>query len=291
MSTKRITVLGTHTGWHFESLRAAFEKRNARVSYASADLLRTRTGFSGGALCPLADCDALMIRGMPAGSAEQIIYRMDALFTLERGGLPCINSPKTIEKTVDKYFTTALLREAGLPVPPTVCCEAEKDAILEALGELGGDMIYKPLFGSCGKGLVRVTGEAEADALAQSLAGSGSIAYLQKFIPCANSDLRLFVLDGRVIAAMRRIGAGWLANFSRGGRVEAYTPTALEEEMAVTAAKAVSAEVAGVDIIKGDDGSTYVIEVNGSPGWKGLSLVTDADVAGEIADYVLRRTC
>lgn len=289
MSMKHITVLGTHTGWHYESLRGAFEKRGAQVRYASADLLRTRTGFESGTLCPLENCDALMIRGMPAGSAEQIIYRMDALFTLERAGLPCINSPKTIEKTVDKYFTTALLHEAGLPVPPTVCCETDAQALKTALAELGGDMIYKPLFGSCGKGLVRVTNEAEAEALAQSLSGMGAIAYLQRFIPCSNSDIRAFVLDGRVIASMRRIGSGWLANFSRGGRVEACSLTAEEEGMAVTAAKAVDAVVAGVDIIRGNDGSTYVIEVNGSPGWKGLSLVTETDIAGEIADYVLRR--
>ena len=288
MSMKRITVLGTHTGWHYESLRAAFEKRGAQVRYASADLLRTRTGFANGDSCPLGDCDALMIRGMPAGSAEQIIYRMDALFTLERAGLPCINSPKTIEKTVDKYFTTALLREAGLPVPPTVCCETGVAELKASLAELGGDMIYKPLFGSCGKGLVRVTNEAEADALAQSLAGNGAIAYLQQFIPCSNSDIRAFVLNGRVIAAMRRIGSGWLANFSRGGRVEKCQLTSEEEKMAVTAANAVNAVVAGVDIIRADNGSTYVIEVNGSPGWKGLSLVTETDVAGEIADYVLR---
>lgn len=289
MSMKRITVLGTHTGWHFESLRGAFEKRNAQVRFASADLLRTRTGFGPDDNCPLSDCDALLIRGMPAGSAEQIIYRMDALFTLERAGLPCINSPKAIEKTVDKYFTTALLREAGLPVPPTVCCEAEATEMKTALAQFGGDMIYKPLFGSCGKGLVRITGQKEAEALAESLSQNGSIAYLQKFIPCSNSDIRAFVLDGRVIAAMRRVGTGWLANFSRGGRVEPCRLSPAEEEMAITAAKAVNADVAGVDIIRADDGSTYVIEVNGSPGWKGLSLVTKTDVAGEIADYVLRR--
>lgn len=255
----------------------------------TVDAIRCASGFEKGENSALGGYDALVIRGIPAGSLEQIIFRMDALYMLERRGLPCVNSPKSIEKTVDKYYTTALLEEAGLPVPPTICCEGGEDHIANALHQMGNDMVYKPIFGSCGNGLIRIRNKEDISLLTQRIAEKGSVAYLQKFIPCSNSDIRAFVINGEVRAAMKRTGDDWYANWSRGGKAEAYRVTPYEEQLAVKAAAAVNADIAGVDIIKGDDGSTYVIEVNGCPGWQGLSTVADVDIAGEIADYVMKK--
>ncbi len=286
---KRIAIFGIRSGWHCEQLRSAFQKRGAEGTFISAESLKWHCGFAGGQNPILADYDALAIRGIPAGSLEQVIYRMDALYTLERRGMPCINSPKSIEKTVDKYYTTALLEEAGLPVPSTVCCEGGEEALENALDAMGGDMVYKPVFGSCGNGLMRIKAKEDIAVLMQRMAEKGSVAYLQRFIPCSNSDIRAFVINGEVRAAMKRTGSDWYANWSRGGKVQGYTLTPYEQELAVRAAGAVNADIAGVDIIKGDDGSTYVIEVNGCPGWQGLSTVTDVDIAGEIAELVLSK--
>ena len=127
---KRFAVLGTRLGWHCQEVLRAFERRGAEADFVTIDRLVCPLGMPEAKL-PLFEYDGVMIRGIPAGSLEQVIYRMDALFALERAGLLCVNSPKTIEKTVDKFLTSRLLEEAGLPVPPTICCETS-DAALEA---------------------------------------------------------------------------------------------------------------------------------------------------------------
>ena len=277
---KRYAVLGTRLGWHCEEVLRAFERKGAAADFVTIDRLVCPMGMPETAL-PLSDYDGLMIRGIPAGSLEQVIYRMDALFALERGGLLCVNSPKTIEKTVDKFLTSRLLEEAGLPVPPTICCESALTA-QEAFLALGGDVVYKPLFGSCGNGLLRLQTPEEAETAFETLSEAGSVLYLQKFIPSGNSDIRAFVIGGQVFASMRRRGKDWRANVSRGGTAEAYKLDIWQETLALAAAGAVNATVAGVDLLVSESGETFVTEVNGCPGWQGLSTVTDVDIAGEM---------
>ena len=91
--------------------------------------------------------DAVIIRTMPPGSLEQVVYRMDVLAKLESSGVTVLNSPKSVECAVDKYLTTAKLEAAGLPVPATIVCENSDDA-LTAFERLGGDVVVKPIFGS-----------------------------------------------------------------------------------------------------------------------------------------------
>lgn len=282
---KRIAVLGTRLGWHCEQVIGALNRRGAAAEFVTVEALIETPGIPM-KRAPLADYDGLLIRGVPAGSLEQVIYRMDALYALERRGLPCVNSPKAIEKTVDKYYTSALLAEAGLPVPPTICCET-KQAATDAFFALGGDVVYKPLFGSCGNGLLRLQNKEDAEQAFSEIFEAGGVFYLQKFIPAGNSDIRAFVVKGRVIAAMRRTGEDWLANVSKGARVQAHKPTPAEEAMALAAADAVGADVAGVDLLVAESGETFVTEVNGCPGWQGLSTVTNADIAGEIVSLLL----
>ena len=283
----RIAVLGIENGWHCAQLLSALAARGADASFVTADALTSPAGLPD-RRAALTAFDGLLLRGIPGGSLEQVIFRMDALYALTRAGLPCVNDPKAIERTVDKYFTTALLDEAGLPVPPTVTAESV-DAAMDAFFALGGDVVYKPLFGSCGNGLLRLDREDAARAALPPLVDRGSVLYLQKFIPCSNRDLRAFVVGGRVIAAMRRTGADWRANCSRGGTAEAVTLSSEQESYTLRAARAVGAEVAGVDLLVSDVGETFVSEVNGCPGFRALSAVSAADIPGEIADYLLRR--
>ena len=98
---------------------------------------------------PLADCDAVLVRTMPPGSLEQVVFRMDLLHRLMAGGVRVLNPPRAVEVCVDKYLATALLDAAGLPVPHTIVCQ-HADAALEAFTALGGDVVVKPLFGSEG---------------------------------------------------------------------------------------------------------------------------------------------
>lgn len=277
---KRFAILISRPGWHGEQIAKAFEKHGAAAEFVYADRLVSALGGAGKP-SPLIKFDGMVIRGIPTGSLEQVIYRMDALAALERAGLRCVNSPKMIERTVDKYLTSQLLMEAGLPVPPTVCCENAAEA-MEAFSALGGDAVYKPLFGSCGNGLLRLQTEEAAKASFGEIFAAGGVFYLQKFIPSGNSDIRAFVIGGRAVAGMRRTGLDWRANVSRGGTAAAYALTCEEERLALAAAEVVGAAVAGVDLLVSEAGETFVTEVNGCPGWKGLSTVTSADIPGEI---------
>ncbi len=275
-------------GYQTRTLTAAFARLGAECRFFSMADLPGRLGMPEEKRA-LLSCGAVALRGVPGGSLEQVIFRMDALYALERAGVPCVNSPKTLEKTVDKFFTSALLAESGLPVPETVVTESPEEAE-EAFLRLGGDVVYKPIFGSCGNGMLRLTARAEARAAFYGLAARGAVLYVQRFVPCGNADIRAFVLDGRVLAAMRRSGGeSWRANVTLGGRAEPYTLGSEETALAVRAASAVHAEVAGVDLLRADSGRLYVTEVNGCPGWEGLSTVCEADIPLELARFILAK--
>jgi len=229
----------------------------------------------------------VLARIIPAGSLEQIIFRTDALHALEEGGIPVINSPRAIERTVDKLWTTALLAHAGLPVPETVVCE-HPDEAMAAFRTLG-DVIVKPLFGSMGLGMVRVSTEEMAFRVFRTLETLRSVYYLQRAIDHDGCDVRVFVVGGRVIGAIERSAPGWKTNLARGGRARAVTLPAARLEAALAAAKAVGADYAGVDLLPARDGTVYVVEINGIPGWRGLQEATSSDVAGAIVEHLLER--
>ena len=161
----RVAILAARQGgWHTDQLCRALAERGHEGRVLPYEGLVSRFGGTGPRFAAagedLAPCGAVLARIIPAGSLEQIISRVDALHALEERGIPVINSPRTIERTVDKLWTTALLAHAGLPVPETVVCE-DPDEAMAAFRTLG-DVIVKPLFGSMGLGMVRVTTEEMA---------------------------------------------------------------------------------------------------------------------------------
>ena len=230
---------------------------------------------------------AIIVRPIGRGSLDEIIFRLDLLQRMERGGVPIINSPSAIEKAVDKYYALSLLAENGLPVPRTVVVEDPKKA-LKAFYELGGDVVVKPIFGSRGVGITRVSDGEIAYRIFRSLAFVHHVLYVQEFIPHGMRDIRAFVIGDRVVAAMNRLGAGWKTNVSQGAKSVSTQLSCELEELAVKAAKIVGCEVAGVDIMKGPD--RYVInEINSQPGFKALQATTNVEVAGSIVDHVLKK--
>jgi len=227
----------------------------------------------------------VLARIIPDGSLEQQIFRLDALHALEEFGVRVVNSARVIERTVDKFWTSAILARHGLPTPETVVCETPATA-LEACRRFG-DAIIKPLFGSMGLGMVRVTDEEMAWRVMRTLEKLRAVCYVQRTVPHQGRDLRAFVVDGRVLGAIERRAPGWKTNVSRGGSAQSVTLSPHETDLAVRAAAAVGAGYAGVDLLPGDDGVTYVLEVNGIPGWEGLQAATGLDVAGAIVDHAL----
>jgi ribosomal protein S6--L-glutamate ligase len=226
---------------------------------------------------------------MPPGSLEQVVFRMDVLHRLQGRGIRVLNPPAAIETCVDKYLASARLEAAGLRVPPTIVCQ-HADAALEAFTALGGDVVVKPLFGSEGRGMVRVSDPDLAWRTFRTLERTQSVLYLQQFIAHPGWDLRVFILGKRVIAAMRRYAnGGWRTNVAQGGKGVPVQLTAEEEQLALAAARAVGAPLAGVDLLPGPSGEWFVIEVNAVPGWRALAPVTGVDVAAELVHFLLDR--
>jgi ribosomal protein S6--L-glutamate ligase/tetrahydromethanopterin:alpha-L-glutamate ligase len=235
------------------------------------------------------DLMAVIVRPIGRGSLDEIIFRLDYLHRIERLGLPVINSPSSIEKAVDKYYALSLLEENGLKVPSTIVTEDPRRA-LDAFKELGGDVVVKPIFGSRGIGITRVSDAEIAIRIFRSLSFHHHVLYLQEFIPHGTRDIRAFVIGDKVIAAMYRIAEGWKTNISQGAKAVPFVSLGEVEDMAVRAAKTMGCEIAGVDIMEGPNG--YLInEINSQPGFRGLQSTTDVDIAGEIVDHVLMKFC
>ena len=260
-----------------------FPKLIARLSYKP--YFKVQDIISKNELSLLEDLDALIIRPIGRGSLEELVFRMDMLYKLERLGFFMVNPPTAIEHCVDKYDILAVLEDAGVPVPRTAATESVAEA-LKAFKELGGDVVVKPIFGSRGMGATRVVDADIADTIFKAITFHHGVIYIQEFVPHGTSDIRAFVVNNRVIAAMRRVADGWKTNYSRGARPTPTTLSSEFEDLAVKATKAVGAKVAGVDILEGPEGPK-IVDVNSQPGWKGLQAVTRVNIAEGIVTYVL----
>jgi RimK family alpha-L-glutamate ligase len=285
----KVGILASQAGWHVARLQEALERQGVTVQRFSSTQLLARVSASPRVSSrgqPLDDYAALLVRGIPIASLEQIIFRVDVLHRLENLGVKVVNSASAIEKTVDKYYTSTLLEDAGLPTPRTVVTERFDEA-MEAFLELGGDVVVKPLFGSEGHGMLRVNDEDLAHRIFRALELGRYAYYLQEYIAHNDWDIRAFVLGDRVLAAMIRRGAGWKTNVAQGAQTEPLTLSPALAALSLQATRLVGADYAGVDLLCSEEGQPYVLEVNGIPGWRGLQRTTGTDIADAIVEYVL----
>jgi ribosomal protein S6--L-glutamate ligase len=284
----RIAVLANAESWYLKDLRRAAAGRYEIVPATFKQLTSRLIGGSCGVAAADADlacCDAVLVRTMPPGSLEQVVFRMDALARLEAAGTRVINPPRAIEAAVDKYLASAKLQAAGLTVPRTIVCQTADDA-MAAFAQLGGDVVLKPLFGAEGRGIARLTDEAMALRAFKLLEELRAVLYLQEFVPHEGFDLRVFVLGERTFAMRRRNPLDWRTNVSRGAIAEKIELPDDVRKLALRAAQCIGAPVAGVDLLPGRDGRLYAIEVNAVPGWKALAQAVAVDIAREVLDFV-----
>jgi ribosomal protein S6--L-glutamate ligase len=282
----KIAILAKSRSWYFRVLSRAAAGRGHRCERIDFPTLVGCVGGSGPTLASgdvdLASFDAVIVRTMPPGSLEQVVYRMDALWRLSTTGVQVLNPPKSIECAVDKYLASVRLESAGLTVPATVVCE-NAAAALEAFERLGRDVVVKPIFGSEGRGIVRVSDAELALRTFRTLERIGAVLYLQRFIENEGYDVRVLVLDGKMLGAMRRRANGdFRANVSCRGTAEQHAITDREAQLAHSATESMGARFAGVDLLYGRDGTCYVIEVNAVPGWQAFQRVTGIDVADAV---------
>ncbi len=276
--------------WSSTQVREALTKRGIQYECFTFPRLVARLAYkpyfkvNGTSL--LDDLDALIIRPIGRGSLEELVFRMDMLYKLERQGFYMVNPPTAIEHCVDKYDILAILEDEGVPVPRTLATESVNEAI-KAFNELGGDVVVKPIFGSRGQGATRVNDIDIADTVFKAITFHHGVIYMQEFVPHGYSDIRAFVIGNQVVATMRRVAKGWKTNYSQGAKPAPAKISKEFEEIAVKSAKAVGCKIAGVDILEGPDGPR-IVDVNSQPGWKGLQVVAEVNIAEEIVNFVLK---
>ncbi len=280
-------VLASPESWYLRDLKRAASDRHAITPITYRELVArlggSACGLSSGRV-DLGCVDALLVRTMPPGSLEQVVFRMDVLGRLEAAGVRVINSARAIEAAVDKYLASAKLEAAGLTTPRTFVCQTVDDAMI-GFAELGGDVVVKPLFGAEGRGIARLNDEALAQRALRLLVNLGAVLYLQEFIPHAGMDLRVLLVGERAFGMKRRNPLDWRTNVSRGAAAEPLELTTDLVRVARQAARAIGAQVAGVDLLPGCDGRLYTLEVNAVPGWQALSRVTGVDIAREVLEF------
>jgi RimK family alpha-L-glutamate ligase len=288
----RVGVLGATGSWHTRELTAALAARGHEVLAIPATRLRSEVSPSGDVhvLGPddvrLDALDLLLIRGLPRGSLEQMIFRMDALHILAEQGVRCVNAPRAIERTVDKSWAGAVLAIYGVPTPATIVCE-RYDGAMQAFEQLGGDVVVKPLFGAMGNGIVRIEDRDVAHRVFRALELERAVYYVQRTAGTDGTnyrDLRALVVAGEVVGAMERVTDSWRANIARGAVPRSVALSETEHGLAVAAARAVEADVAGVDLLVAPDGAAVVLEVNGIPGWQALQSVCSENLTARVVN-------
>jgi ribosomal protein S6--L-glutamate ligase len=190
----------------------------------------------------------------------------------------------------NKYLALQALHGAGVKIPESVLI-ASRNKYEEPTEYLSPPLVMKLLSGTQGIGVMRVRDAKEAGPIIDTLSELDQMICLQKFIPNPGEDIRVFVIDGKIVGAMKRKAAPheWRSNIHIGGRGIPHKPSNAEAETSVKAAEAVGVEIAGVDLISVDE-DPYVIEVNASPGFRGLLGATGINAAEEIAKYAIAKS-
>jgi tetrahydromethanopterin:alpha-L-glutamate ligase len=219
-----------------------------------------------------------------AGDAE---LQLELYRTLAESGALLVNDVVALTTAIDKFKSSWLFARAGLPTPPVVLVQRLDEALL-ALEELG-DAVVKPVFGSLGIGVERVRAEKDDQRLATLLEQYGCL-YLQALIEHPERDVRAFVVGDRVEAAVARqpVEGEFRGNLSQGASAE---PVELERELvrlAVAATRVVGLDYSGVDLLVTAEGP-QLLEVNGTPSFRGVNRATGRDMAEAIVDHAIAR--
>jgi len=298
-----VGVLGSATGWYMRDLQRAAEELNTQLhrnidivpltfdslSVRSLKNLEVRSASARGdaAAMDVRFLDALLVRTMPLGSLEQVIFRMNALHVATETGTRVLNTPRCLEICIDKWLTIQKARSEGILTPRTICCQS-RDEALHAWNVLGEDCIVKPIFGGEGRGIVRIKDYDMAWRVFSTLEQLRSVIYVQEFVSNDGSDLRLLVLGESLYCVRRDAGGSWKANVSLGGTATRIEPTFEQADIAYRAAKIVDGWMVGVDVIEASDGGNVLIEVNAVPGWRATAAAVGIDIAKHMLELATR---
>jgi ribosomal protein S6--L-glutamate ligase len=270
-SNKRIMEAGEQRGHEMHFL-------NLKDCYMKLDADTPEIHYRGGRI--LNDFDAVIPRIRPS----MTFYGCALTRHFEALKVFCLNSAMAISQSRDKLYSLQLLLNNGVDIPTTGFANSPLDTT-ELIKMVGGSpLIVKLLEGTQGKGVVLAETKKAAESVINAFKSLNANILVQEFIKEADGkDLRLFVIDGKVVATIQReaLPGEFRANIHLGGTASVIRATADEKRIAIKAAKAMNLKVAGVDIIRSSKGP-LLLEVNSSPGLEGIEGATNKDIAGEM---------
>ena len=270
-SNKRIMEAGAMRGHEMHFL-------NIKECYMKLDATNPEIHYRGGKV--LDNFDAVIPRIRPSIT----FYGCALTRQFEALKVFCLNSSAAITQSRDKLYSLQLLLNHGIDIPTTGFANSplDTDDLIKMVG--GSPLIVKLLEGTQGKGVVLAETKKAAESVINAFKSLNVNILVQEFIKEANGkDLRLFVVDGKVVATIQReaLPGEFRANIHLGGTASVIKPTPEEKRIAIKAAKAMDLRVAGVDIIRSSKGP-LLLEVNSSPGLEGIEGATHKDIAGEM---------
>jgi [lysine-biosynthesis-protein LysW]--L-2-aminoadipate ligase len=212
--------------------------------------------------------------------------------SLEAAGVPVLNSATASEICGDKWRTSVALRQAGVPTPRAALALTPEAALVE-IERLGYPVVLKPLSSSWGRRVSLIRDPDAAEAVLEHCAAlptpQAHLIYLQSFVEKPGRDIRVVVVGDRAVGAVYRSATGWRTNVARGATTTVCDLHDDLADLAIRAARAVDAQIAGVDVIEDTDGRLLVLEVNSGVEFTGLQRALDdrCDVAAAMVDLVL----
>lgn len=223
-------------------------------------------------------------QGSPMGAYGLVLLRH-----LETMGIPLVNGLEGVTIARNQFVTLQVLAAAGIPIPDSGFITDTK-GIKAAVQPLGGyPVVVKKVDGMGGDGVIKAEDEQQILSFLTPYFELKKGAVVQKFIPPEDrTDMRILVVGDRVAGAMQLspMPNEFRTNIHQAGRAEWIEPPDHIKKMAVQAARACRLQIAGIDIIVAQGGEPMIIEVNYSPGFKGLESVMETDIAGCIIKYV-----
>ncbi len=277
--------------WSARQLILAFESLGASTTYLRPEEISSV--FGGNEFDVLVrgtyqlDFDAFMLRDIGFSiTIEQFLRRITVFKHIEMMGIPVVNPVEGLILARNKYLSLLMLSRNGIPVPKTAV--VEDPYVAYRFAQSWGSVVIKPIVGSMGFGALKLEDPDVAFVVARTLAQLGQPIYVQQYVEKPNRDIRVFVVGSQVIAAYYRVQQGsWKTNIAQGARAVPMNRMDSElSEIAIKSCKILGLHYAGVDIAETKDGYV-VLEVNASPGWKGLTIATGINPAVHIAKYVI----
>ncbi len=258
---------------------------NIKHCYIKMDAEKPEIHYRGGNIVD--GLDAVIPRIRPS----MTFYGCALTRQFESLGTFTLNTSSAITQSRDKLFSLQLLLKNGLDIPVTGFANSPSDTgdLIEMVG--GAPLIVKLLEGAQGRGVVLAETRKAAESVINAFKSLQANLLVQEFIKEANGkDLRLFVIDGKVVAAIERKAAAgeFRANIHQGGTASITKISPEERKLAIKAAKTLDLHVAGVDIIRSSKGP-LLLEVNSSPGLEGIETATGRDIAGMMISAIEKK--